>query len=249
VIPSVSWCAPGDVYSPDPNELHVWRRWLDISAEEREKLAANLSPDERDRTNRFVFERDRHHFTVGRGTLREILSKYIGRRPGDIKFDTAEFGKLSLRSKEIEFNLTHSKGLAIYAFAVNQEIGIDVEKIQPAFAGAEIAERYFSAVELNELRMLPAEMRSEAFFLCWTRKEAYVKAHGGGLQIPLASFDVSLTPGQPEVLTAHDSSRWNMRSFAPAAGYIASVIAEGPLQNVKYFHYGGEPVPQETEPD
>src|SRR5262249_24675748 len=94
--------------------------------------------------------------------------------------------------------------------------------------GDEIAERYFSAVELSELRRLPRDGRDEGFFRCWTRKEAYIKARGDGLgSIPLDSFDVSLTPGEPERLGSGDSERWSLRAFDPGAGYAGAVVAEG----------------------
>jgi 4'-phosphopantetheinyl transferase len=127
----------------------------------------------------------------------------------------------------VHFNLSHSHGLAVYAFARNRELGIDLELIRQEFAGESIAERNFSARELDEWHRLPPELRAEAFFLCWTRKEAYVKARGEGLQIPLASFSVTLTPGQPEELHSLDGGRWLLHSFQPAPGYAAAVVGEG----------------------
>jgi 4'-phosphopantetheinyl transferase len=127
----------------------------------------------------------------------------------------------------VHFNLSHSRGLAVYAFARSRELGIDLEPIRPEFAGENIAERHFSSQELNEWHRLPPELRAEAFFLCWTRKEAYVKARGEGLQIPLASFSVTLTPGQPEELHSPDAARWHLHSFQPAPGYAAAVVGEG----------------------
>jgi 4'-phosphopantetheinyl transferase len=105
-------------------------------------------------------------------------------------------------------------------------MGIDLEPISGEFAGEEIARRYFSAREVAELIALPAETRPEGFSLCWTRKEAYVKARGMGLQIPLDSFSVSLTPTQPELLESEDSERWRLRSFKPAPGFAAAIVHE-----------------------
>lgn len=129
-------------------------------------------------------------------------------------------------NSSVRFNMSHSQGLAAFAFAHNRELGIDVELIRPDFGGEGIAKRYFSRDEVAELMSLAPEIRAEAFFLCWSRKEAYIKARGQGLQIPLTSFAVSLTPGAPERLRADDASRWELRSFQPKEGYAGAVIAE-----------------------
>ena len=148
--------------------------------------------------------------------------------PQTLRIPTGKFGKPSLADQNnLRFNVTHSYGLVVYGFAIKRELGIDTEKIRPDFGGEDIAERYFSEPEQEELRQLPVELRATAFFLCWTRKEAYIKAHGHGLQIPLASFDVSLTPGKPETLRSSDEQRWSLHSFTPAPGYAAAIITEG----------------------
>jgi 4'-phosphopantetheinyl transferase len=118
---------------------------------------------------------------------------------------------------------------------MGRELGIDVEKIRPQFVSEGIAERYFSVKEQRELAELPKELRDTAFFLCWTRKEAYIKAHGDGLQIPLDSFDVSFKPGEPEMLRSADSGRWSMRSFAPAPEFVAAIVAEGEIQSTRFW--------------
>ncbi|MFZ0912892.1 MAG: 4'-phosphopantetheinyl transferase superfamily protein [Candidatus Korobacteraceae bacterium] len=127
----------------------------------------------------------------------------------------------------IRFNLSHSHGLALYAFAYRREVGIDLELIQTDFGGEAVAERFFSPRELAQLRALSVELRAEGFFNCWTRKEAYVKARGDGLQIQLDSFDVSLTPGYPNALNSSDCLRWSLCSFQPAPQFVAAVVAEG----------------------
>jgi 4'-phosphopantetheinyl transferase len=232
----VNWSRPTRPIALSENEIHVWRAWLDVDDQERERLSLYLSAEERARARRLVFQHDREYFLVGRGRLRELLGTYLQRPPQSLEFRTGPYGKLSLAERaDVRFNLTHSYGLALYAFAMNRELGIDTEKIGPEFATEGIAERYFSAAEQRELRELPVELRTGAFFLCWTRKEAYVKAHGGGLQIPLESFDVSLTPGKPETLRSADSGRWNLRSFEPAPEYIASIIVEGAPESLRFW--------------
>jgi 4'-phosphopantetheinyl transferase len=238
----VNWSRPVRPVAPPEIEIHIWRAWLDLESQERDRLSSYLSQDERARASRFVFQHDREHFLVARGRLRELLATYLHRSPQSLEFRTGQYGKLSLADRaDLRFNLTHSYGLALYAFAMNRELGIDVEKIRPEFASEGIAERYFSAAEQNELRELPVDLRTSAFFLCWTRKEAYVKAHGGGLQIPLESFDVSLTPGKPETLRSADSDRWNLRSFEPAPGYIASLTGEGAPESLCFWDAGVDP--------
>ena len=208
------------------NEIHVWRVFLDD--ERAFDHHSVLSEDERARASRFVFPRDRDHFVTSRGILRSIIGRYLQRPAVAIDFSYEPQGKPRLRtSTPIRFNLSHSHGLAVYAFSTDREIGIDVEAIRSEVTGERIAERFFSLKELAELRSLPPEKRHEAFFLCWTRKEAYVKAQGGGLGIPLDSFEVSLTPGMPETLVSSDSDRWMLRSFEPAERYAAAVVAEG----------------------
>jgi 4'-phosphopantetheinyl transferase len=238
----VHWLRPRETPTLSEDEVHVWSAWLDVDFLERARLSSWLSADERLRADRFVFPRDREHFVVARGRLRELLGTYLQRPPHSLEFRIGQYGKLSLADRtDLRFNLTHSYGLALYAFAMNRELGIDVEKIRPEFVSEGIAERYFSEAEQNELRELPADLRTGAFFLCWTRKEAYVKAHGGGLQIPLESFDVSLTPGKPETLRSADSERWNLRSFEPAPEYIASLIWEGAPESLCFWDASADP--------
>ena len=238
---AVSWSRLVQDLGLPEDELHIWLAWLDVEAQERTRLSSYLNKDEVSRAERFVFPRDRDHFIVARGRLRELLGKYLHCPPNAVQFKTGRYGKLSLLDdkNQLRFNLSHSHGLALYGFCMGREIGIDTEKIQPQFAGEEIAERYFSVTEHRELRELPEELRDTAFFLCWTRKEAYIKAHGDGLQIALDSFDVSLKPGEPETLRSVDRGRWSMRSFTPAPEFVAAIIVEGEIQSTRFLECGG----------
>lgn len=238
----VDWLRQSETPTLSNDEVHIWRASLDVDCQERTRLSSWLSEDELLRADRFVFPHDREHFVVGRGRLRELLGTYLQRPPQSLEFRTGPYGKLSLTDRaDLRFNLAHSYGLALYAFAMNRELGIDVEKIRPEFATEGIAERYFSASEQSELRGVQAELRTNAFFLCWTRKEAYVKAHGGGLQIPLDSFDVSVSPDKPETLRSTDSDRWNLRSFEPAPLYVAAIIAEGSPEFFRFWNADIDP--------
>jgi len=202
-------------------------------------MAALLSGEEIARAEKFVFARDRQHFIVARGTLRTLLGLYLHQSPAGIALCKGPNGKPQLCAGAAElplkFNLSHSNGLALYVFARQQEVGIDLEKIQPDFAATDVAERFFSVREQKELRALPAELRAEGFFHCWTRKEAYLKARGDGLQTPLAGFDVTLTPDQPAKLNSTDSERWTLNSFIPAPDFVAATVAEGGGWNMKFL--------------
>lgn len=233
----VSWSRPARELLLPEEELHIWLAWLDVEPQERTRLSLYLNKDEVSRAERFVFPRDRDHFIVARGRLREVLGRYLHCPPNAVQFKTGRYGKLSLLDDvdPLRFNLSHSRGLALYGFCRGREIGIDTEKIRPGFSGEGIAERYFSAAEQRELLELPKELRDMAFFLCWTRKEAYIKANGEGLQIPLDSFDVSLKPGEPATLQSDDSGRWSIRSFSPAPEFVAAVIVEGEMQSTRFW--------------
>src|SRR3984893_3527343 len=196
---AVTWSRPAQDLALHEGDVHIWLAWLDVETQELTRLRSYLNGEEASRAERFAFPRDRDPFIVGRGRLRELLGKYLHCPPNAVQFKTGRYGKLSLFDDrdELRFNLSHSHGLALYAFCMGRELGIDSEKIRTEVAGEEIAQRYFSAAEQRDLAEVPKELRDTAFFLCWTRKEAYVKAHGEGLQIALDSFDVSLKPGEP----------------------------------------------------
>jgi 4'-phosphopantetheinyl transferase len=223
-----AWLPPPTKLSLTEDEIHVWRASLDLEKEVLDRCASVLSQDEKLRASRFLYPRDRDHFVAARGILRELLGKYAAISPAQLEFQYGDRGKPALRAETpVHFNLSHSRGLAVYAFARNRELGIDLEPIRPEFAGEGVAERHFSPQELEEWRRLTPRLRADAFFLCWTRKEAYVKAKGEGLQIPLASFSVTLTPGQPEELQSVDSARWRLHSFQPAPDFAAALVGEG----------------------
>jgi 4'-phosphopantetheinyl transferase len=218
------------------NEVHVWRACLDVPPATLDSLLPTLSTDERTRAERFHFQSDREKFIAAHGILRAILGRYVNRAPECLSFYHGTHGKPSLTREfggnTIRFNLSHSHGVALYAIARRREVGVDLEFVRPDLEFEQIAERFFSRRERTTLRALPTEMHQFAFFLCWTRKEAYIKAKGEGLSLPLAQFDVSLTPGQPAALlnTRPDSDearRWSLHELNLASGYVAALAVEG----------------------
>ena len=180
------------------------------------------------------------------GLLRELLGQYLSTPPDKVQFHYAERGKPALAQTDptptagdppVHFNVSHTRSLALLAFSSDRHLGVDVEFIRPMENWADIARRFFSQNELAELRALPPEQRDEGFYTCWTRKESYIKARGEGLHLPLDSFDVTLTPGLPERLTAEDASNWTLVSLYPREGYAAALTAEGQNLNLQLFDY------------
>ncbi len=227
-------------------EVHVWRVCLRRDEAALRELLETLSPDERERGDRFHFRRDREHFIAARGALRAILGRYVGVAPGLLRFSYDGYGKPALSGAPggdaLRFNLSHSNGLALYAVTRGREVGIDLEFVREDFAGFDIAERFFSTREVSALRALPPAARASAFFDCWTRKEAYIKALGEGLSHPLHAFTVSLTPGEPAALLYTDddpqeAARWSLVELLPGEGYRAALAVEGVTTPLRYWRW------------
>ena len=214
-----------------PAELHLWRARCDERAEPLQHYQELLSSDEEERAGRFAIDGARRDFIVSRGMLRELLADYLNTRPRDIVLRYGINGKpwLSLGEAEstLRFNVSHSRGFAVFAFVFQAEVGVDVEQIREEFPGLEIAERFFSEQEVAALGKLAPERSSRAFFTCWTRKEAYVKARGGGLQIPLRSFSVGLEENEEQQLVDEHGKEWSVYPFEPGIGFAAAVAVEG----------------------
>ncbi len=226
---------PADLGLPD-NEVHVWRAGLDLQPARLEQFHRVLSEDERAKAARFHFPKDRDHYIAARGFLRTLLGRYLALEPARIQFCYNQYGKpdLTLDSAQtrVRFNLAHSHGLALFAFNRGREIGIDLEWMRPDRATGEIADRFFAPAEAAALRALPGEIRTRAFFNCWTRKEAFIKGRGLGLFLALDPFVVTLVPGETAaLLSAADDpdapNRWSLRELEAADGYAAAVAVEG----------------------
>lgn len=235
----------------EKDEVHIWRASLQPPPDEKERLGRLLAPDEQSRARRFHFRKDRDHFIVARGILRSIIGRYLNTGPAQIRFDYGHYGKPRLRREfdrgSLQFSLSHSHDQALYAFARDRELGVDLEIIREEFATEEIAERFFSRWEAAQLRTLPASQRLDAFFNCWTRKEAYIKAIGQGLSMPLDEFDVSFFPGEPTALLRHrqlpqETRRWSLKAIDVEAEYVAAVAVKGNDWRMKCWrwdHTGG----------
>lgn len=218
------------------NEVHLWRIDLDALASSESRWRSLLCQDELIRADRFHFARDRQNFTVTRAFLRILLGSYIDSDPNQIKFDYGENQKPSLSpclsTAKVNFNVSHSGGKALLGFARQMAIGVDVEQIRNNFDPDALACRFFSPTEQEALAGLPKLEKTKGFFRCWTRKEAYIKAHGSGLSLPLNQFDVSIEVGESKALlaTRPDSmaaALWSIREVDSGPGYVAAVCAKG----------------------
>jgi 4'-phosphopantetheinyl transferase len=214
------------------DEVHVWRAPLDQPV----PLGFDriLSEAELKRARRFRFERDCSRFIVAHGLLRIILSRYVNVEPSQLCFCSNLYGKPALVASSgqaaVRFNLSHSDGLALYAIAMDREVGIDLERIQTDFAFEQIGEQFLSPREAAELDALPTCLRREALLTWWTRKEAFVKARGQGLSLPLDQFSVSLAPSQPARLYTYEPGKalhWSLQDIMPGFGYVATLAVEG----------------------
>lgn len=241
-----SWQLPPTNLTLEKGEVHCWKASLDLDPSQLELMRQRLSDDEPSKAERFYFPKDRNRFIAARGILRTILGRYVNSEPHELSFHYTHHGKPELIQKEnrrtIRFNVSHSQDLALYAFTYDRKIGVDVELIRPDFAEMEIAERFFSTKEVADISALPKNTQVNAFFACWTRKEAFVKARGEGLSLPLDQFDVSVTPGDPARLLEtrwdhSEQSRWSMSELDVHTGYAATIAVEGHDWGLECWHW------------
>lgn len=226
------------------DEVHVWRARLE-NDEDVSRLEPILSDDEIRRANRFRFAEHRRRFVIARGCLRQLLAGYLQIDARELLFIYSAEGKPSLdvrHESDLLFNVSHSGEIAGFAFALRRTLGIDVELIRRDVDVEEIPKRFFSAAEQVALDTLEGEHKVQGFFRCWTRKEAYVKAVGSGLSLPLRDFDVSLMPGEtPKLLATRPdptlAGRWSMASLDFGEEYAAAVIVEGKLGKLEVRHF------------
>lgn len=223
-------------------DVHLWHLPLDAPIYSPATLRSFLASDELDRARQLVFQRDRDHFVAARGCLRVILARYAGLRPHEVQFGYGLHGKPYLLGDESEgglsFNLSHTRGMALCAVTRNRQVGVDVEQVRPEVDILGIARSTFSPREHAQLAALPPEQRVDAFYACWTRKEAYIKARGEGLSYPLDAFDVSFEPDAPARLLhstegQSERGRWIMHEIEAGPGYAAAVVVERPITRIR----------------
>lgn len=213
------------------NEIHVRHRSLAASVEEREELFALLDAEERERAARFHFETLRNSFIVSHGWLRAVLGRYLNADPRGLEFTFGHRRKPALQGMPLQFNLSHSGTMAACAVVRNEEVGIDIEHIRPMSDLESIARKFFHPEEWRKLLALSDDDRTPAFFRCWTRKEAYIKAVGEGLFADLDRFEVTLAPGEAPAFIHIDgrpaTTEWSLFGLDVGPDYAGAVAIRG----------------------
>lgn len=232
------WTTAPRELSLTETDVHLWRLALDQPAAALRAMAGTLSLEEQLRAAHFRFDRDRARFTAARGLLRALLGRYLRVAPAEVRFRDGPMGKPSLawppgEHPLLEFNLSHSLDVALCAVALGRRVGVDVEHVQPDIEYEDVAAYAFSLAEQRSLRALATQSRPRAFFTCWTLKEAYIKARGDGLHLPLDQFDVSLDVNVAQRLVGHrldpdETTRWEVRPLdLGSPDYAAALAVEG----------------------
>jgi 4'-phosphopantetheinyl transferase len=227
---------------PD-DEVHVWQVDLIAWEKEAESLFELLDSAERERAARFKFPAPRNQFVISRALLRRALGRYLGIEARAIRFQPSANGKLelagsndlhsdNLRHDDLHFNLSHTEGVTVFAITRCRRVGVDAERIRADTNALELAERFFSPPEVQWLRSQPATQHVPSFFTCWTAKEAYIKAQGEGLSLPLSSFGVlPRSTGSELQLDVYadpqESRRWSMWQVELGPGLRAALAVEG----------------------
>jgi 4'-phosphopantetheinyl transferase len=223
-----------------PEDVHVWQAPLD---DDESAFMRLLAPAERERAAKFHFARDRRRFTIGRGRLRLLLAEYLMVDPLFVPIETTPLGKPFVAG-DLQFNVTHSDELALYAISRGRDIGVDVELERADVEWRELAERFFAPEEVTALIALPANEQRSAFYRCWTRKEAYIKGLGLGMHVPLDGFAVTIADPAKLIHTSHDpsqSKRWTIKDLRPASGYAGALAVEAPSWRLVCGRWGGIP--------
>jgi 4'-phosphopantetheinyl transferase len=216
--------------SLESGEVHIWLIQLGEAHVCLKCCETLLSSDEVDRALRFKFDRDRRRFLVSHAAVRSILAAYLTASPRELEFSLGPNGKPELASvperETRQFNLSHSHEAAVLALARRRAIGVDVEYVQEDFPFEEVAHRFFSPKEVAALATLPKRLQREAFYKCWTSKEAFLKAKGTGLSGKLDEVDIVLTDDE-RVQVKGIISGWTLREITLNKRYMAAVVSEG----------------------
>lgn len=226
------WARTVELPALAADELQVFRIVLERSPEEVVQLATLLDAAERERAGRFRFPKDRDQFIVARAMLRRLLAGATGQAPERIQFAYASAGKPFLRDQWLQFNLAHSGKMALVALGGRRAVGVDVEHLRRTVEIASIVDRYFNPQEQAVLKTEPDDRRFRAFFRAWTRKEAYMKATGQGLYMPLESFAVLPAPGTAclrlqTVSPPEEAARWALRDLEVGPEYVGAAAVAG----------------------
>ena len=243
------WKFPPENLHMENRELHVWRGALGFEKEMVNHMEEVLSEEEKTKARRFYFQEGHMQYVATKFMLRCLLGEYLNIAPRLLEFSYNEYGKPCLAQKfnapGINFNLSHSSGLSLVSVALGMETGVDIERINEDIDFMEISEKFFSGNEKRKLALLSGEARTAAFFKCWTRKEAYLKARGLGICSDISSFEVSLCPDEPAALlgpcdSAGDIAMWLLLDIDASEGYAGAVAVDGEPASIGYFDFSFE---------
>ena len=240
----IPWLLPPSELRIAPGEVHVWQFSQDQPAQDLLEYFAWLDAEEQTRAAAYRFELDRQRFIARHGLLRLILSRYLAFQPADLVFGSTGFGKPflpgghpgSTPTAALNFNLSQSGSLALAAVTLDRRVGVDVEVFRRDIPYDQVVGQFFSQAEKAQWERVAEADKMVVFYQTWTRKEAFLKACGGGLSVPLDSFDVSLSPEEPARLLAvggripsapTEAGRWTMQHLQPTADSVAAVVVEG----------------------
>lgn len=232
------------------NEIHVWHALINIDKKRESDCLQFLSQDEKKRAARFHFKKDRAGYVAARSILRLLLGHYLNREPVSLRFNYSAHGKPFLNAQnenttKLEFNLSHSAEKALFAFCLNRPVGVDLERLRTNTDILSLAERFFTPGEYKDLTSLPQEDQFEAFFRCWVRKEAFIKAKEQGLSLGLSKFEVSLKPDEPPILKhtfyqKKDAENWSLFDIEVEDRYKAALAVRGKNAEVRSFQWTWE---------
>jgi len=238
--PENIWSTPVQHLSLEPQEVHVFAVDLEEFLSEADDLRALLSKEELQRAERFVSSVLSDHYIVSHAILRKILAQYLKLEPQAINIVTHAQGKPGLMNKELEFNMSHTRGVALYAISLNP-VGIDIELLGRDVAVEEIAERFFARSEYEALVALPEAQRQKAFYQCWTLKEAFIKALGEGLIYGLDRFEVDFGASTKCLKNAKDSlvsiEEWTLQPIIYSESTAAALAVRGKMSKLKQWQF------------
>ena len=220
-------------------DVHVWRASLQVNDAAFLACQKSLSPEEKARANRFYSEQHGRRFSVGRGALRSLLSRYTGVPAAEVEFEYTANGKPSVRHPKtpIRFNLSHSGDLCVIAFSATTELGVDIEESERRLEALEISERFFTPEEHAAIQNGEDSKRVETFLRFWTAKEAVMKGAGLGLLLEPNAIAVALDPLRIVSLRVDVQCTWNLHAFDPAPGYIGTLAVDPAIKRFKFFEW------------
>jgi len=236
----IEWPPPPDRLNLQNGRVQLWAVALDDASLDSDRGLTILSSDETARAAKFKFERDRRRYVVAHTALREILARCLETGAADVEFVAGGNGKPSLagafRDSGVHFNLSHSHERALIAVAQSRELGVDIEFVKVDFPFDDVADRFFTAKEVAALRALPVHLQRQAFYKCWTSKEAFLKAKGTGLSGKLDEVEIILEGNGPIRIHAAVPD-WSLEELNPGDGYAGALVSAGKAARIQVYRW------------